>query len=122
MRNKDVDRRITRGFVGFSPEWVVLTPMNRVRTLSGGYTVTPGGSREPQQLTVIEASNKGDGAPEKIELVDGQERRVSYVLIGDMDVIVEIGDVFYRNGSAHKIAHIMPSNGYEVRAVAVAHV
>ena len=122
MRDREIDRRITKGFVAFSPEWVVLTPMDRTRTLAGGFTVTSGSNREPQLFTVIESSNKGDGAPASQQLVDGVERRVTYVLVGDPSCVVDIGDVFSRSGARHEIAHIMPSNGYEIRAVAVAHV
>lgn len=123
MRDIDaINNRITRGFVQAWPEEIILQPNPRIKSASGGWTETAAGEpRRPQRFALIVPGAGRQGGDGHVITVDGQTLRLDYMLIGDRDVEVEIGDTFVNDGKTFRIVFKVPYNGFEVKAGAVTH-
>ena len=101
----------TKRFIDADPTEIVLTPKKEV--MKGGTKFFQVGKPRPRQkFKVIWAGDNGI-----VRSVDeaGGVRRFNFILVGNPDAQVEIGD-FWRTGSQlFVIEYQFPSLGYEVK-------
>lgn len=112
-----IQRANTRWFIAAKPSQIVLTPYVRSRVASGGWKYTAQDARDPQTFRIIEQSASGR-APQ-VTLTDGTQRAADFLLLGDIDVTVEIDDRWVLTDDAGRywdVRDVVRSNGYEVRA------
>lgn len=122
MSRDAIQRRLTRGFIRVSPSRLILTPNTKEVQPSGGWKYIVGNPRAPILATLIPAQESAAaGVLGQRITVDGQTANATYILIAEYNATVEIGDTFVFGGSTHRIVHKLPTNGYEIRAVAISH-
>jgi len=112
-------RNITLGFIMSAPVELVLTPHAKTATSAGGWTHTAATDRALQTFRIIDASALGLPSPTKS--LDGVERKYDYMLLGEYDAVVGVGDTFTYDGRAHEVIELMFNLEYEVRAKVVRH-
>lgn len=106
----------TEWFIAANPTWLTLIPTKRTRTSSGAVTYVDQPPRPPQKLRIISMS-----ASQKPTLTDnGIEREIDLTLLGPWNAQIDIGD-WWRDGEGlfYEVLEMVPSNGYEVRALVV---
>lgn len=108
-----IQRLNTIAFIKANPLTIALVPHTKAKTANGGFTMLVGVPREEQIMRLIPQSTTA-GAP--LRATDGVERRWPYVLLGQHDAIMAIGDTFTLDGATYAIEYIWPENGYERRA------
>lgn len=116
-----VTRRQTKWFINDDPFTIILTPTVKTRMPGGGYQITAGTPREPQTVKLVyTGSARGSGGQEGSQVTaDGVEHRYDYVIIGEHDFQVAIGDTWQdARGNACRITGLIPDNEYERRATA----
>lgn len=111
-----VQRDLTEWFINANPVWLTLTPISRQRTSTGGYKDVNLPARPTQKLRLISMS-----ASQKPTITDnGVEREIDLTLLGPWNAQIDIGD-WWRDGEGlyYEVIEMVPSNGYEVRALVV---
>ncbi len=110
-----VNRLNTSVFISQSPKRIELRTRERVKLPTGGHTTTEGLTRLRQTFRLIQQSPSGASIEQRTE--DGStERRVDYILLGEWDAEVDVGDFWAEGGSHFEVMSMIPWNGYEVRA------
>lgn len=116
-----VTRRQTKWFIDNDPFEIVLTPIVKTRVPGGGYQVVDGTPREPQTVKLIyTGSARGVAGQEGSQTTaDGVEHRYDYVVVGEHDFQVAIGDTWEDSrGNLCRITGLIPDNEYERRVTA----
>jgi hypothetical protein len=112
---KVIHRKGTKRFIGADPTTIVLSkPGGSI--VDGTYRSGVGVARNPQQFKLIWSDQSGIVR----ELPDGT-RRFDFVLLGEHDAIVEIGDTFDIGTNKYVVTYIYPYNDYEVKAGGISH-
>lgn len=112
-----VQRRITKAFINTMPEAIVLTPRVRVKQTGGGYKWTDGSDRPVQTLRLVEPGSY----PIPVRTVDGIEREVLFMLLGEYDAAMGVYDVFVHDGAYWEVVFLYKDNGWERRAEVARH-
>lgn len=112
-------RRGTRAFIDADYTDIVLIPRSE-GYVDGTKTFSEEDPRDLQTFKIIWPEDNGiirDIGP------DGGVRRFDFILLGEYDAVVEIGDTFAigENNQYYVIEYIYPDNGYEVKAGGVSH-
>jgi hypothetical protein len=109
-------REQTEWFIAARPIDLIVTPVNRTRTSSGGTAKIDLPARPVQRMRLITMS---DAQKPKIT-DDGIEREIDLTLLGAWDAQLDVGD-WWRDGEGlhYEIVEMVPPNGYEVRALVV---
>jgi len=116
----DVQRMNTHAFIMSLPVQVTLTPHAPVRTASGGVAKTAGTPRAEQTMRIVEPdASLGGWAP--VAALDGVERKNRYILLGEWDSVMAVGDRFTYNGRDCEIIELLPPLPYERRGLVNAH-
>jgi len=90
-------RKQAAGWAGYDMEDIVLTPVTRTRTASGGYTQAEGTPRPIQRFGL--ASSRYQGGEELVSTsADGTTHRLVMVLIGPIGCLIDVGDRLTLNG------------------------
>lgn len=111
----EVNKRNTVAFISARPMLVTLTPVQRVRTASGGTKVLDLPPRSPQTLRLIEQASAYGNSPGLLQAQDGKQLKVTYQLLGPFDAVMGVGDHWSEGGITFEIAELLPFNGYERR-------
>lgn len=106
----------TRAFVNAASVIVVLHPNGRIPDGAGGFILSGGADRPAQELRLL-PQNVGT----VVTTADGVERTSEYVLLGNYDAEMEVGDTFLVDGVKYEIASIFPFNAYERKARVIQH-
>lgn len=115
-----INRINTSAFIASDPISVSLQTRGSVRTPSGAYDRERAAERPGQTFKLIMQSPAGGSIEQRTE--DGTERQVDYILLGEWDAEIEVGDYWDDNrGQRWEVKAIIPRNGYETRAVVEAH-
>lgn len=115
-----VNRVNTTAFIAAEPLTISLQTRGRERTPSGAYAAPAASERPPQTFKLIMQSPAGGSIEQRTE--DGTERQVDYILLGEWDAEVEVGDYWDDEfGQRWEVVAMVPRNGYETRAVVEAH-
>ena len=116
-----VTRRQTKWLIDNDPFEIVLTPIVKARVPGGGYQTSNGTARAPQRVKLIyTGSARGVAGQEGSQVTqDGVEHRYDYVVVGEYDFEVAIGDTWLDSlGNICRITGLIPDNEYERRATA----
>lgn len=112
-----VQRLNTTAFIAARPTSIVLTPYTRTRTNTGGYTTSAGTPRAAQTMRIITMSE--DVKP--VRTVDGVERKIDFMLLGEWNAVVARDDRFTYEGDTYIVVDLLPTLDYETRALVVRH-
>lgn len=106
----------TAWFIAANSIDLILTPVRRQRTGSGGTAVINMPNRPMQRMRLISMS-----ASQKPKLTeDGIEREIDLTLLGEWDAQMDIGDWWIDGeGLKYEIIEMVPYNRYEVRGLVV---
>ena len=114
--NLPLNRKLTKAFIAANPVTLVLIPRTKVKKPAGGTTWENGSPRDPQILTLIEQTGLS-GQPKPVVTVEGIERVVEFVLLGEWDCQMETGDVYSFQGKDWEVVGLFYDNGYEKRGL-----
>lgn len=106
----------TEYFIAAHPIELIVTPVRRQKTSSGGVAQMNMPARPVQRLRLISMS-----ASQKPTITDdGIEREIDLTLLGPWNAQLDVGD-WWRDaeGLLYEIVEMVPYNGYEVRALVV---
>lgn len=110
----ELNRQLTTWFINQDPTTVTLTPVAEVQTSGGGYTFEDLPERVPQIFKFIQQGSNFTGV---IESGDGRERQYEFIMVGNWDAAIAIGDHWQdANGQDWRIGGFIPNNGYEIKA------
>lgn len=110
----DLLRASTIAFIADDPTTISLIPSRgtSVEKPGGGYDYMPGTVRAEQEFKVISQS-ASDGIAES----DGaQARSFDFIIVGQYDAAIEIGDRWTDGNNWYEVMGILPENGYERKA------
>lgn len=112
---KSLHRKGTKRFIAADPTTITLAkPGGSI--VDGTFKSGVGVARSPQQFKLIWSDQSGIVR----ELPDGA-RRFDFVLLGEHDAIVEIGDEFNIGDNKYVVTYVYPYNDYEVKAGGISH-
>ena len=112
-----VRRYNTKSYIEASPTDIALIPRQET-VVAGTKTFTPQPARDTQQFRVIWA---GDNGIYRRIGDQGGARKFDFILVGEHDAEVAIGDFWKIGSQEFRIEYIFPSNGYEVKAGGISH-
>lgn len=107
-----VMRRQTTAFIAVYPLEIVLTRADMVSDDAGGVkgTLTSLSAQIFRQIT----------QPTNTQVfrrtIDGEEVQPDFVLLGEWDVDIRLGDWYMRNGAKHEIVYVRDDRRYETWA------
>lgn len=104
-------RADTARYINLDPTSIILIPRSE-QWVAGTRKRVNTSPRAPQLFKIIWGSTGAGFAP----LIGGSEtRRFDFILVGNYDAIVAIGDHWLIGTQDNEIDYIFPSNGYEVK-------
>jgi len=110
------NRKVTSAFIAANPVTITLTPRTWAKKPAGGRVLEEQAPRDPQVMTLVEQTGLA-GQPQPTRTVDGVERKVEFMLIGEWDAKMARNDVFSYQGKDWEIIDLYYDNGYETRAL-----
>jgi hypothetical protein len=109
----ELQRQATRYFIAWQPYDVVLIPTIKVKSGTGSKR-TDGPPRSVQRMRLIPQAETNP--PTTME--DGVERIADFVLLGEYDSVMMIGDHWRDSlGFLYEIFDVTATNGYEVKGM-----
>lgn len=111
-------RKQTKAFIDDDPFTITLTPRKKERVPGGGFATVDQPARAPQTVKLIyTGSSRGVAGQEGAQVTqDGVERRYDYVVVGQYDMVAEIGDWWTDpHGNRYEVTGMIPDNDYERR-------
>lgn len=117
----DALRRQTHWFIENDPTPITLIPVQKVEAPGGAWNISELPPRPTQRFKMIFQSGAADGV---VQTADGTNRRFDFVLVGEWDATVHIGDIFVEpEYDDHKwvVQGLHPFNGYEIKAGVVSY-
>lgn len=112
---KAVQRKATKAFIDADPTTLVLK--TKLESFVGGTKkIVDGPESPPQVFKVIWEGQSGINR----EAPNGA-RRFDFVLIGEHDAVISIGDFWKDGEQENRITWVSPSNEYEVVAGGISH-
>jgi hypothetical protein len=115
LRHLQANRRLTSAFIRESPHCIELQPYSKHDDDLGGWRYVAESKRPTQRFRLVEAGTPVGAAAISGRGIDGIERSVEYLMIGDHCADVELYDRFLLNDVEYEVVQIWPDNGYEVR-------
>lgn len=112
MINDAIQRRLTKAFIDVRPVSLSLIPRERLQQPSGGTKWAELPARETQVFTLVEPS----GTPAPVRTLDGKERVIEFMLVGEHDAELGVYDVFSHGGHEWEVLYLHYPNGWETRA------
>lgn len=114
-----INRLNTARFIAANQARIVLVPRLRRKDAYGTRWVD-GTPRAPQYMRLIDQSSSNSPFPGMVKTLTGEERQVSFVLLGTYDALIAVGDYWEDDDHVRwEVAELLPENGYEQRAIAV---
>lgn len=112
-----VNRFNTVRFIAARPIAVVLTPVLKVKTSTGGFRYEDLSERASQVFRLIDQNSATGNTPGMLTAIDGRQLKVWSQLLGSYDSEMAVGDHWTdENGKRCEIGELLPYNGYERRA------
>ncbi len=106
-----VQKRLTTAFINTQPISVALTPRQKVRTPTGGAKLEELAPRDPQTMRLVEPPK-----PQLEIALDGIQREVEFLLLGEYDAELGVYDTFSHDGHDWEVVQLYHFNGWERRA------
>lgn len=113
----EIHRANTARFIDLDPTTIALKTRTE-QFIAGTRKRTDGPTRSPQLFKVIWGTVGAGFVP---IIAGGETRRFDFILVGNYDAIVDIGDYWTVNGQDNEIGYIYPPNGYEVKCGGYSH-
>jgi hypothetical protein len=113
-----VHRKNTKRFIDADSTKIALIPRSE-QYVDGTKKFLALPPRAVQTLKVIWMGD--DGVVRQIDQTPGGVRRFDFVLLGEYDAIIQIGDCWYEGNQEFRIEYVYPYNDYEVKAGGVTH-
>lgn len=110
------NRELTHWFIVQDPSPISLIPVEKTRQPGGGFKTDALPPRPEQIMKLIYQGGSADGI---VATADGQSRRYDFILLGEWDATIHIGDFWEdptRDGQFWVVNGLQPYNGYEVKA------
>ena len=117
-------RKQTKRFIDDDPFDIILIPRAKSRVPGGGFEMVDQAPRASQRVKLIyTGSARGIGGAEGVQVTgDGVERRYDYVVIGEWDMVVDVGDHWEdASGQRWEVLGMIPDNEYERRVTCSAY-
>lgn len=112
-----INRINTVRFIAARPTEVILTPVLKVKTSSGGWRYEDQPDRPVQTLRIIDLNAPSGNSPGMLTATDGRQLKVVSQLLGPYDAEMAVGDHWLdENGKRCEIGELLPYNSYERRA------
>lgn len=111
-----LNRRLTKAFIIDDPTDIVLTPVVEESRPGGAKKKTAGSPRDEQTFKIIYPG--GDG---QVVTADGKTRRFDFIIVGEYDASIAIGDFWDEGNQHYVIDYLFPDNGYEIKGGGVTH-
>lgn len=110
------NRELTTLFISMDPSVLTLTPVERSKQPAGGIIYVDGAARAPQTFKMIFQGGEG-----MIDADGGKETKYQFVLLGEWDAEVEIGDFWVEGLQKYVVVGKNPHNGYETKVGVVSY-
>jgi hypothetical protein len=108
----------TLAFIAVNPTAIILVPRTKVDTPAGGYKFEDQDPRPEQSFRIIEFGL--NQTPPILQLTDGSQRQVEFLLLGAHDAQVAVDDHWLAiDGREWQVGEVVRSNQYETRALVV---
>lgn len=115
-----IHRNGTKRFINADPTLITLKPKNATAIIDGTLkSLGPSAVRNPQKFKIIYAGDTG--IVREIGEDQGGARRFDFIIVGEHDAVVEVGDTFNLGTNKYVIEYVFPFNDYEVKAGGVSH-
>lgn len=111
-------RKQTKWFIDDDPTGIRLKTNAKTEQPSGGYKITAGAERDLQWFKLINSLGDFNGI---VRTDDGQVRRFNYILLGEHDAQVAIGDYWTDGDTKYEVIALLAKNDYEVKAAVQAY-
>lgn len=111
-----LNRKLTRWFIASDPTILTLIPRVSEDRPGGAKRFMDGTPRDEQIFKVIYPG--GDGI---VITSDGTTRRFDFILVGDHDAELAIGDHWDEGDQHYVVEYVFPYNDYEVKGGGVTH-
>lgn len=112
---RSIHRKNTKRFIDSDPTVITLTtPVNAI--INGTRVANYSEERNPQTFKIIWQGDDG-----VIREIPGGTRRFNFILLGEHDAELAIGDFWQVEDQKFVIEYVFPYNGYEVKAGGVSH-
>ena len=109
-----VNRELTHTFIENDPYTATLIPVSKVKKPGGGIEKVDELPRPEQTFKLIYQGMFESGVA---EAQDGTERKYDYIMLGEWNATVHIGDHWMDDaGGSYTVIGITPYNGYETKA------
>lgn len=110
-----IQRQLTHAYILEQPTRLILTPRNRVRTASGGFSYVTQTPRVAQLMRIIESSLIAEQGVQKTET--GFERVKTYQLMCEWNATIAVDDTYEYDDALWEVRSFMPNDGYQRRAM-----
>jgi hypothetical protein len=112
---RSIHRKNTKRFIDSDPTVITLTtPVSAV--VNGTRVANYSEERNPQTFKIIWQGDDG-----VVREIPGGTRRFNFILLGEHDAELAIGDFWQVDEQKFVIEYVFPDNGYEVKAGGVSH-
>ena len=110
-----INRANTKRFISLDPTEITLIPREEV-FINGTKKIVDKPPRPPQLFKVIWGGSNGI-----VTTSSGSTRRFDFVLLGEIDAVVEIGDHWLVGDQENVVEYLYPDNGYEIKGGGVSY-
>jgi hypothetical protein len=112
-----INRKNTIAFIAARPVTVVLVPVEKVKTASGGTRLQDLPPRAAQVFRLLDQNSTTGNVPGILTALDGRQLKAVFQLLGAYDSEMAVGDHWAGEGKErYEIGELLPYNGYERRA------
>ena len=111
-----VNRKLTKWFIDTDPTSLILIPRTKQDRPGGSHRFVDGPAKDPQIVKMIYPG--GDGI---VVTADGKTRRFDFIIVGQHDADIAIGDHWTEGDQNYVIEYLFPFNDYEVKGGGVTH-
>jgi hypothetical protein len=112
LSENEVMRKQTAEFIAIYPQVLVLTRPVTASDGAGGSTATP----TPLAAQTFRQITQSTSPQVFTRTIDGEEVKPDFVLLGEWNVDVQIGDYYTKDGAKHEVVYVKEDRRYETWA------
>lgn len=114
-----IHRKNTTRFINADPTEITLLAQGSPTIVNGTKIDNGTAARDPQTFKIIWAGD--NGIVRQISDGEGGVRRFNFIILGEFDAEMAIGDTWSNGSQKFVIEYIFPYNGYEVKGGGSSH-
>lgn len=111
-----VNRKLTKWFIDRDPTSLILIPRVPQDRHGGSHRWVDGTPKNSQIFKIIYSGTDGI-----VVTSDGKTRRFDFVIVGEYDANIQIGDHWAEGDQQYVIEYLFPFNNYEIKGGGVTH-